>query len=464
MLLGCFWQAEAAWGPAVDLTVAHADVDSAEATASSRPQLRLTIDSAEQLPAAEAVVAALYFKQDAITSLEPMQQVTAAVLADKLGAAAVAKQAVQLLKAGAEAEQGLPVAALEALASLSCWPACLHPLLLPVVKSAACCASSALNGLVELADIAAADAGSRVQRMLLAVLGNLEAVWRDEELQKVLLLLPLPAMQLLLSSDDLRVASEDTVLYTASKFAAEAVFSRRAAATAALAKLVRAPHLSGTVLSGQLLSSSSSTMLLAGYSSQLRKLASYKLATGGAPVPAEVYSLMPAVPAVPAAWRLGTRQLITADPVQLVWKLPVRKIAQACRDSAAGNKTVCIYCPISSPVFGGTAWRLLLVCEQAHDNGERVTKVGLYATPGKSSRMFGDDVVVVWKFTIACTSAGIIHELQCPGSCSDYGLDNLFDVRVKSEAGGWDEAAWAAKGLPVSGEVELTLRMLSVGS
>jgi hypothetical protein len=41
--------------------------------------------------------------------------------------------------------------------------------------------------------------------------------WRDEQLHGLLLQLPLPALQLLLISDHLRVASEDTLLYTASQ-------------------------------------------------------------------------------------------------------------------------------------------------------------------------------------------------------------------------------------------------------
>jgi hypothetical protein len=419
--------------------------------------LRLTLDSTEQLPAAEAVIAALYGVPDAITFLEPAQQVTAAVLADRLGAAAVAKQAVQLLKAAAEAEQGLAAAAIEALASLSAWPGCCYPLLLPVLKTAACCA----DRLVELADIAAADTSSRAQHMLLAVLGNLEAVWRDEQLQELLLQLPLPAMQLLLSSDDLRVASEDTVLYTASRYAAEVGLSGKAAATGALAKLVRAPHLSGGMLAGQALSSSSSNMLLAGYSEQLKQLASYKLAAGGAPVPANVLSLMTAVP---AAWMLGPRQRIAADPVQLKWRLPVVEIAQACRDSAAGNEALHIDCPLSSPVLGGTAWTLMLQCSQAGDTGARFTVVGLYARPGNSPHMFGNGVFLSWKCTLACTAAAISSVAECHGSSTGYGFEDFLQLRFKSADGGWDEAAWAAKGLPVSGEIELSLHMHSVGS
>jgi hypothetical protein len=33
-----------------------------------------------------------------------------------------------------------------------------------------------------------------------------------------------------------------------------------------------------------------------------------------------------------------------------------------------------------------------------------------------------------------------------------------------SAGGGWDEAAWAAKGLPTSGELEITLHMHNVAA
>jgi hypothetical protein len=145
--------------------------------------LQLTIGSADELPAAEAVIAAVYCVPDAFNSLEHAQLVNAVMLADKLGAAAAAKQAVQILKTAAAAEQGLSAAALEALASLTAWPACLQQVLLPVVQHARCC-DDALDGF---AAIVAADTGSRVQHMLLAVLGDLGAVWRDDQLQELLM-------------------------------------------------------------------------------------------------------------------------------------------------------------------------------------------------------------------------------------------------------------------------------------
>jgi hypothetical protein len=323
----CARQAQKAWA-------ASSSSNSASSSGANRTQLRLTIDSAEQLPAAEAVIAALYRVPDALSSLQQQQLIDAVFIADKLGAADVAAQAVQMLITAAEQE--LSAAAVTALAQLHAWPTCLLPLLLPMVRRASC-----FQAASDVAAIAAADTGSRVQRMLLAVLGNLEAVLRDQQLQTLLMQLPLPALQLLLSSDSLFVSSEDTVLYTAITYIGMMADNWQTG-QAVLAPLVRAPHLSGSVLSGQALSSSSSsTMLLSSYNKQLRQLISHKLATGGAPVPASVLRLMTGVP---PSWLLEQRQLIAAGNVQMEWRLPVEQIAAACRDSFAGNRTVTIEC------------------------------------------------------------------------------------------------------------------------
>jgi hypothetical protein len=47
----------------------------------------------------------------------------------------------------------------------------------------------------------------RLEQLLLGVLGDLEGVWADKQLQEVLLGLPLPAMEVLLASDKLMVSS-----------------------------------------------------------------------------------------------------------------------------------------------------------------------------------------------------------------------------------------------------------------
>jgi hypothetical protein len=422
--------------------------------------LYLPIDRAEQLPAAEAVIAALYDVADALGSLEQQQLVdsaiSAALIADRLAAPRVAQHAVDALKAAAEQPgegQGLTAAALDVLASQPAWPACLQPLLLPVVQRASCCDAS----LADLAANKAADTGSRVQRMLLAVLGDLEAVWRDEQLQK-LLLLPLPALQLLISSDQLRVTSEDTVLYTASRFVAAQAHSVAPDLRLVLAPLIRAPHLSGTMLSAQAHSSHSPHMQLGSYSTQIKQLISYRLATSSTEVTA--YAL-DHIAGAPAAWKLSKRQIIASDGVRLVWRVPVEQVAQACRDSFAGTLDVAISCADGSPPLGGVSWSLRVGCYPlAGANAAQGTAVGLYAVAHEPQLMLGLDTLLVFQCRISFH--GITHVLACQGH--HVGVGREFFTFDMSAGGGWDEAAWAAKGLPTSGELEVTLHMLSVGA
>jgi hypothetical protein len=135
--------------------------------------VQLTIGSAEQLPAAEAVIAAMYGVPDATSSLEQHQAVHAVVIADMVHAEVAGQQALQVLQAAAKSEQGLTAAAVQALAGLPVWLSCLLQLLPAVVQRAPCCRDSKAY----LAAITAADAGGRVQQLLVAAFGDLQAVW-----------------------------------------------------------------------------------------------------------------------------------------------------------------------------------------------------------------------------------------------------------------------------------------------
>jgi hypothetical protein len=426
--------------------------DAAAAAGSSRPKLYLPIDSEEQLPAAEAVIAALYDVLDALSSLQQQQLVDAVFIADKLGAPKVAQRAVDALTAAAEqAEegQGLTAATQEALAGLSSWPLCLQPLLLPVIRHASCCDA----GLTDLAAIVAADTGSRVQRMLLAVLGDLEAVWRDEQLQKLLRSLSLPALQLLLSSDDLRVASEDTILYTATKCVAALPSSARQAARTALALLIRAPHLTRSGLASQVLSSSGD-QFLSSLAAPLKLLVSYKLVNSHDGVTEDALGGMPGAP---ESWSRGFRQQVATDGVRLEWRLPVEQVAQACRDSFAGNKTVTLGSPACTPPLGGVCWKLKMICRMGLEHGVTGVKVGLFMSTSRAAR----GVFRVYSGTLLCRGARFFTVNCDDGSTQGKGCH--FKLGPMAAGGGWDEAAWAAAGLPVSGELELGLHVHSVG-
>jgi hypothetical protein len=420
-------------------------VSSGSAACDERPTVYLTIDKAEQLPAAEAVIAAMYGVPDAISSLEQQQVVHAVVIACMVQAEAAKQWALQVLQAAATSEQGLTTAALEKLVSLSVWPcrpwpSCLLQLLPTIIRHAPCCRGST----TDLVAVAAADVDGRMQQLLLSKLGNLQA---DEQRKEMLLALPLPAMQLLLSSDNLCVPSEDTVLYTAQQYMqAQTDAAARAAPKAALAQLVRAPRLSVFALHCATLSGDSNQQFLGAYAQQLRDLLSLKRIASQQELGAAIETFYNA----PASWRLGLRQIkpLTRG-VQLEWELPEEQLKQACRDSFAQKKRVDIFSPSSAPV-GGVGGRLQVQCVQK----EGSTVIGVYAGPVPSdvpgNTYFRFKCTVTWgnvkhTWISACdknsSSRGYVKYLQLPSMRGD----------------GWDDAVWAAAGLPTSGDLLLTL-------
>jgi hypothetical protein len=387
----------------------------------------------------------MYGVPGAVGKLEQQQLLHAVVIADMVGAEAASQQASEALRDAAEAEQGLSAAAVEALAGLSAWPACLLQLLLAAVRSSPCCSSSG-SGLS-----GTAECQSRLQRLLLAVLGDLEAVWADTQLKELLLGLPLPAVQLLLSSDQLCVASEDTVLYTAQEYVSQIreTTSASAATTAlvALQLLVRAPQLSVSATAACALPERSTSRLLHPYQRQLKALLSLKhLAAAD-----QLVQLSKQIFDAPASWQLGPRQLRPlSDGVRLQWQLPVEQLKQACKDSFAQQRSIEFFSPECSPPLGGLAWQLRLTCAQ-HAGG---TVVGLWVGPRNPP------AGVFYSCRCSLQWDGVPQTLQgtpCP-SVKFKGYRNYLQLEPMA-AGGWDEAAWAAKGLPTSGEMLLQLHV-----
>jgi hypothetical protein len=456
-----------------------------------RPTLELTVDSADHLPAAEAVIAAMYGMTAPIQRLTQVQLLAAAVIADRIQVTAAVKQAVAALQAAAAADTGLSGAALEALAGLPAWPDCLLPLLAPAVSGTRCCSSSRSS---DVASIQAADTRGRVRRMLLAVLGDLEEVWADAQLKQILLELPLPALQLLLSSDELHIANEDTVLYTATQYMMNAAIGEaRGAAQAALAPLVRCPQLSRFALMWTTLAADHSQLLLAELEPQLRQLLSLRCvadactssssssssssrdSTGSTDrmvcsssavqigSAAAVAAATADIEDAPASWGLGPRHIRVRElGARVTWRLPVEKLAQACRDTVTKQYGATLEGPVSPPV-GGVAWRMRIVCEP---KGSEKCLIGGYA-----DIVGPDNIFYAVHVTLSCKQGGfggaagsrVQHELKTPllRSVIGYGDDDFFGIGAMG-CGGWDEAGWAARGLPTEGDLELEMVVHSV--
>lgn len=147
------------------------------------PQLVLVLQDASEEAAALAVLSALYGVKplpELINSLSQEQQLQAAVLADMWAVPEVSTAAAEALEKAVESTSaGLSDEATSRLLGMAAVPSCLQPLL---------------------------------KQVLLSKYGDLEAVWQDAELQKQLLHLPLQAMELLLSCDELVVSGTARVV------------------------------------------------------------------------------------------------------------------------------------------------------------------------------------------------------------------------------------------------------------
>lgn len=167
-----------------------------------------------------------------------------------------------------------------------------------------------------------ADKEAKVKRVLLSVFGDLQAVWADATLQKALLDLSMPAMQLLLASDELQ-ACEDTVLYTAQAYllAGRQSFNSR---RQLLSKLIRCRHLSGFWITAAALASDADRrqMLLGDWQPQLKQLLLAQQAAPGRPLSARVIETE--VQGAPPSWMLPPRAgKQGSGSVQVQWEVGV---------------------------------------------------------------------------------------------------------------------------------------------
>jgi hypothetical protein len=134
-----------------------------------RAEIELELQDASEQEVALAVLQSLY---ELLSELSQEQQLQAAVLADKWQVPHVSSAAAQLLVDVAKTEGALAAAVQQRVLRDAALPECLQPLL---------------------------------KSVLLSLLGDLEAVWADRSLRDTLLGLPLHAMELLLSCDEIKV-------------------------------------------------------------------------------------------------------------------------------------------------------------------------------------------------------------------------------------------------------------------
>lgn len=384
--------------------------------------------------------------ENPFSGLQHDQLVQALIIADMIDATESAEQASKCLQTAAASQQGISQAALNILAGLAAWPQCLQQLLPVLVANASCCKLRT----ADLAAVLAADTNRLYQRILLSVLGDLQAVWRDENLKDMLMQLPCAAMQLLLSSDQLRVPSEDIVVYTGQRwFSKQHGDAARTLAKSALAKLVRAPYISEVMLQYVVLSRASTGHLMSSYLPQLSQLVSIRrtLHIGSERFQQELARMAGA----PNSWQLGQRQLVPALLASLVWRLPVQQLKDACAEAFLHNQDTVTISP-NTPPMSGFACSMVVTASRTED--------GVAIDIGPQPSFIRDHFNVNIQCAISCN--GILRQDIFRGVTRGYLLSWMDFLQVGSMPGGWDEAAWVAKGLPTTGDLVLQFVVFSV--
>lgn len=429
-------------------------------SSNNRLQLTLTLDHAADEPAAVAVIAAMYGVPNAFSSLGQDQLVWTVKYADMLQMSAIAERAAQALQAAAAAAaDGFSAKTLTALGQLPAWPNCLLPLLPAVAKLAEDSNSqpAAADGSSSSGSGSSIAKQRSIQRVLVTVLGDLEEVWQQQRLQTLLLELPLPAIKLLLSSDQLSVHSEDTVLYTAAKYTASLQSHQQAAAAAGLRAVVRCPQLSPFQLTAQAGNTDTAAFnILRPLQQQLHALQTFLRLE---------HDLLAAANAVqkhlqntPASWKLGPRHIIpaTADTAELRWRLPVSQLKQGFLKCSEQKQVMTQYSP-DRLLRSGVRWALRVDYSWVEEQSG--VQIGVYVHPfehpcGGFCKL---------KFTVhgSSTSRSAHNAGSIPFWAGlSWGWNDFFSIGPMT--GGWEQSARVSKGLPVDGDIKLVLKDLQV--
>jgi hypothetical protein len=256
----------------------------------------------------------------------------------------------------------------------------------------------------------------------------------------------------------IQVASEDTVLHTA-----QAYTNSKAAAGCdqqplvdKLAPLVRCPHLSQFWLSAALLSGDADKLLLQGLQPQLKQLLLLKQSHSKG-LSADVITKHAAD--APASWLLPVRDIKPVYSTKLEWEVDVAAIRQKAQDSASQQKDTILRSP-DGCMLGGVRWGMSLDYEW--DASKQGSTLGLY-THAKNlpAGTFCRCTNKLECIEVANSRSGQTTDLFSALQSSRWGYDDFFKLGAMS--GGFDEAAWAVKGLPASGNITLRLTVSNVG-
>ena len=147
--------------------------------------------------------------------------------------------------------------------------------------------------------------------------------------------------------------------------------------------------------------------------------------------------------------------------VQVVWQLDVSQLRDAARRCAAEQRDYTdMFSSEPSPPLGGISFHTRMLLK--FDDGG--VKVGLFCTP----RSLPHDLLYTCKVKLQVEEFGewtwtdtSLPLRPKPTRCSM--MRGWFDFfQLGPMAGGWDETAWAAKGLPTNGHLTIKLTVSDV--
>ena len=258
------------------------------------------------------------------------------------------------------------------------------------------------------------------------------------------------------------MASEDTVLFTAQayvdKLARAGFVISQQQAVEKLAPLVRCPHLSLSWLSASVLSDDADKMLLRGLQPQLKQLLLLK-ASRKSDTSLSAVKIKESVLNVPASWLLPVRDTTPVTSGSMQWELEVAAIREVAQKSFKQQSSTVLK---STPtcLLGGINWGIELY---AYPKAEG-TMIGVYAR----AKSLPAGALCECSYSIECVGVALgvnsakasklFHNLERKTA---WGWRDYFSLGPMS--GGFDEAAWAAKGLPTSGSIVLKLTVADVG-
>jgi hypothetical protein len=247
-----------------------------------------------------------------------------------------------------------------------------------------------------------------------------------------------------------QVASEDTVLYTLQQFLGK--YSRqqqRQHARQVLAPLVRCQHLSQFWLIEAVASTQPSALsALAQLRPQVVKLLMLRSAQPGVEVQAS--HLEHLLGGAPSSWALGQRSSRPVLSVSVTWSPGISTVRELAERCVAEQKTQKLAAVVATAPLGGLTFSLSLSFE--FTGAETGCKVGVYVACNNPPA----DILRP-PFKMQVVSAGLTRATTTPVEkpVPGFGWPDFFALGAM--AGGWDAVAAAAKGLPASGDLAITL-------